>query len=170
MNIYVSNLSWDTTSEGLQELFSQYGQVSSASVITDRETGRSRGFGFVEMDNDTEGQAAIDALNQFKFEGNVINVNVARPKAPRSFGGGNRGGGFGGNRGGGFGGNRGGGFGGGRDGERRGFGGRRDDNRGGGYGSRRDDSRGGFGGRRDNDRGGYGRSEERGGYNRNDRY
>ncbi len=127
MNIYVSNLSWDTTSEGLQDLFSQYGQVSSASVITDRETGRSRGFGFVEMDNDTEGQTAIDALNQSKFEGNVINVNVARPKAPRSFGGGNRGG-YGGNdrRGGFSGGNRGGGYGGG---ERRSYGGDRDGGR-----------------------------------------
>ena len=60
MNIYVSHLSWGTKSDSLQNLFSQYGEVSSANVITDRETGRSRGFGFVEMPNDAEGQAAID--------------------------------------------------------------------------------------------------------------
>ena len=145
MNIYVSNLSWDTTSEGLQELFSQYGQVSSASVITDRETGRSRGFGFVEMDNDNEGQAAIDALNQSKFEGNVINVNVARPKAPRSFGGGGNGG-F--RSRGGFGGDRRGGSGYGNN-DRRGGSGYGSDRRGGsGYGN--DRREGGFSG--DNDR------------------
>ena len=63
MNIYVSHLSWGTKGDSLQNLFSQYGEVSSANVITDRETGRSRGFGFVEMPNDAEGQAAIDALD-----------------------------------------------------------------------------------------------------------
>lgn len=81
------------------EPFSQYGEVSSANVITDRETGRSRGFGFVEMPNETEGQAAIDALDGTDFEGKTIGVNVAKPKADRpagGYGGGNRGGGYGG--------------------------------------------------------------------------
>ena len=81
MNIYVSHLSWGTKGDSLQNLFSQYGEVSSANVITDRETGRSRGFGFVEMPNDAEGQAAIDALDGTDFEGKTIGVNVAKPKA-----------------------------------------------------------------------------------------
>lgn len=127
MNIYVSNLSWGTQSDSLQDLFSQYGEVASANIITDRETGRSRGFGFVEMNNDAEGQAAIDALNGTDFEGKTINVSVARPRTERpAFGGGSRGG-FGnngggrggyGNNGGGRGGygNNGGGYGGGRGG------------------------------------------------------
>ena len=72
MNIYVSHLSWGTKGDSLQNLFSQYGEVSSANVITDRETGRSRGFGFVEMPNDAEGQAAIDALDGTDFEGKTI--------------------------------------------------------------------------------------------------
>ena len=76
MNIYVSHLSWGTKGDSLQNLFSQYGEVSSANVITDRETGRSRGFGFVEMPNDAEGQAAIDALDGTDFEGKTIGVNV----------------------------------------------------------------------------------------------
>jgi len=98
MNIYVSNLNYRTSSESLEQLFAAYGEVSSASVITDRETGRSRGFGFVEMPNDEEGQKAIDALNDTDFEGKTLTVNVARPKEDR----GNRGGGGGGfNRGGG---------------------------------------------------------------------
>lgn len=83
MNIYVSHLSWGTKSESLKNLFAQYGEVSSANVITDRETGRSRGFGFVEMPNDEEGQKAIEALNGTEFEGMQINVNVARPKEDR---------------------------------------------------------------------------------------
>jgi RNA recognition motif-containing protein len=102
MNIYVSSLSFSTKSEKLQQLFEQYGEVSSANIITDRETGRSRGFGFVEMPNDAEGQAAIDALNGTEFDGRTIIVNVARPKTEREDRGGyNRGGGF--NRGGGYG-------------------------------------------------------------------
>ena len=95
MNIYVSNLSWGTSSESLQNLFAQFGEVSSANVITDRETGRSRGFGFVEMPDDGEGQKAIDRINGSEFEGKVLTVNVARPKTERSsggYGGGNRGG------------------------------------------------------------------------------
>lgn len=102
MNIYVSNLNFATKSESLQELFEQYGEVSSANIITDRDTGRSRGFGFVEMPNDAEGQEAINALNNTDFEGKTLTVNVARPKTERS----DRGGGYG-RGGGGF--NRGGG-------------------------------------------------------------
>ncbi len=93
MNIYVSNLSWNTNNESLQNLFSQYGEVSSANIITDRETGRSRGFGFVEMPNDTEAKSAIEELNETNFEGKTISVNVARPKADRSSTN-NRGGGY----------------------------------------------------------------------------
>ena len=102
MNIYISGLSYGTTDADLNELFSEYGEISSAKIISDRETGRSRGFGFVEMTNDTEGQKAIDELNGAEYDGKVINVNVARPREERSNGGGNRGGGFnrGGNRGG----------------------------------------------------------------------
>lgn len=117
MNIYVANLSWGTTSDSLQELFSQFGEVTAANIITDRETGRSRGFGFVDMPDDEEGQKAIDTLNETEFEGKNISVSVARPRTERPAGGrggygNNRGGG---NRGGGYGGgNRGGGYGGGR--------------------------------------------------------
>lgn len=101
MNIYVSNLNFATTNGSLQDLFAQYGEISSANIITDRETGRSRGFGFVEMPNDSEGQSAIDALNDTEFEGKVLTVNVARPKTDRSDRGGyNRGGNGGYNRGG----------------------------------------------------------------------
>ena len=103
MNIYVSNLSWGTSSESLQNLFAQFGEVTSANVITDRESGRSRGFGFVEMPNDEEGQKAIDQINGSEFEGKVLTVNVARPKTERSsggYGGGNRGGYGGGDHGG----------------------------------------------------------------------
>ena len=87
MNIYVSNLNFSTTSESLQELFAAHGDVESAKIITDRESGRSRGFGFVEMPNDTEGQNAISELNETDFEGKTISVNVARPKTDRSSGG-----------------------------------------------------------------------------------
>ena len=90
MNIYVSNLSFSTKIESLQELFAEYGEVTSANIITDRETGRSRGFGFVEMPNDEEGQKAIDGLNETDLDGKTIVVNVARPKENKS----NRGGGF----------------------------------------------------------------------------
>lgn len=93
MNIYISNLNFSTKNESLQELFEKFGEVTSANIITDRDTGRSRGFGFVEMANDEEGQKAIDALNDTDFEGKTITVNVARPKTERSSnGGGYRGG------------------------------------------------------------------------------
>ena len=81
MNIYVSKLSFDTTSEGLKELFAEYGETISAKVIMDRATGFSRGFGFVEMANDTDGRKAIDELNDTDFEGRTINVNIARPRS-----------------------------------------------------------------------------------------
>ena len=89
MNIYVSNLSYSTTSESLQELFSAYGSVTSAYIITDRETKRSRGFGFVEMANEPEAKEAIAKLNETEFEGKTISVTVARPRVERS-GGNNR--------------------------------------------------------------------------------
>ena len=84
MNIYISNLSYSTEADSLQQLFAEYGEVTSANVIKDRETGRSRGFGFVEMANDADAQKAIDALNETEFEGKTINVNVARPKTDRN--------------------------------------------------------------------------------------
>lgn len=91
MNIHVSNLSFDATDKDLNELFGQYGEVVSAKIITDRETGRSRGFGFVEMSTDEAAQAAIEALNKSEFSGRTLNVNEARPREERPAGG-NRGG------------------------------------------------------------------------------
>lgn len=87
MNIYISNLSYSVKDASLQELFSAFGEVSSAKVITDKFTGRSRGFGFVEMTDDTEGDKAINALNETQFEGRTISVNVAKPREerPRNF-------------------------------------------------------------------------------------
>ena len=76
MNIFVSNLSYSVNDSGLKELFEEYGEVSSAKVIMDRETGRSRGFGFVEMPSDEEGQKAIDELNQAEFNGKVDRKSV----------------------------------------------------------------------------------------------
>ena len=84
MNIYVSHLSWGTSSEGLGNLFMQFGEVASANVITDRETGRSRGFGFVEMPNEEEGQKAIDQLNGTSFEGQTITWLVPARSALRA--------------------------------------------------------------------------------------
>ena len=85
-NIYVGNLVWDATADDLLELFEKHGKVTRAQVITDRETGRSRGFGFVEMANDSEADQAITALNGYNMEGRALNVNEARPKPERSFG------------------------------------------------------------------------------------
>ncbi len=101
--LYCGNLSFRVDSSSLEELFSQYGQVQSAQVITDRETGRSKGFGFVEMSSDAEAQAAIDGLHESEFNGRNITVNEARPKDDRGGGGGGgyRGGGGGGGGGGG---------------------------------------------------------------------
>jgi RNA recognition motif-containing protein len=111
----VGNLSFRATAEELQELFSQAGEVSSANVVTDRETGRSRGFGFVEMADDAGAQAAIEQFNGKDFQGRSLTVNEARPREDRGGGGGGGRGGYGGNRGGGggYGGGGGGGYGGG---------------------------------------------------------
>ena len=86
--LYVGNLSYDVDSSSLQELFGQYGQVQSAEIISDRETGRSKGFGFVEMANNDDGDKAITALNGSQVGGRTINVNEARPKSDRGGGGG----------------------------------------------------------------------------------
>jgi len=80
MNMYVSNLSFHTTDENLRELFQKFGTVSSAKVITDRESGRSRGFGFVEMSAEKEAREAIQALNNKEIEGRAISVSVAKEK------------------------------------------------------------------------------------------
>ncbi len=110
MKLYVGNLSFQTTSEDLQQLFAQAGTVESASVVEDRDTGRSRGFGFVEMSSKEEGNAAIQQFNGHEVGGRALNVNEAKPREDRGGGGGNRGGGGGrGGYGGGGGGNRGGG-------------------------------------------------------------
>ena len=81
MNMYVSNLSFHTTDDNLRELFEKFGAVSSAKVITDRESGRSRGFGFVEMSSDTEANAAMTGLNNKEIEGRNMSVSVAKEKA-----------------------------------------------------------------------------------------
>src|SRR5215471_16215014 len=130
-NIYVGNLTWDSTADDLLALFQAFGAVARAQVITDRETGRSRGFGFVEMDNDQEAQTAIDNLNGTPFRGRALTVNEARPREDRGAGGGGGGGrgGYGG--------------GGGRGGY-------------GGGGGRGGDGGGGGGGGGHRDRGGYG--------------
>jgi len=121
--LYVGNLPFSIDSAGLERLFAEYGTVESASVVTDRESGRSRGFGFVEMSSGEEAEAAINALNGQDYSGRALTVNEAKPREDRPRGGGG-GGGFGG-RGGGGGGGRGrgpggggggGGFGGGRGG------------------------------------------------------
>jgi RNA recognition motif-containing protein len=125
--LYVGNLAFQTSSQDLQELFGQAGTVESAQVIEDRDTGRSKGFGFVEMSTDDEAAAAIEQFNGKDLAGRALTVNEARPRENRG-GGGGRGFGGGGNRGGGgYGGNRGG-FGGGG-------------NRGGGGGGRRSEPR-----------------------------
>ncbi len=106
--LYVGNLPYTTSDSDLQQLFSQHGTVSAAQVITDRETGRSKGFGFIEMSSDSEAQAAISGLHGKDFSGRPLTVNEARPKENKGFGGGGGGGGRGGYGGGGGGGGRGG--------------------------------------------------------------
>ncbi|TDP13027.1 RNA recognition motif-containing protein [Roseateles asaccharophilus] len=149
--LYVGNLAYTVRDESLQEAFSQFGTVTSAKVMMDRETGRSKGFGFVEMASDAEAQSAINGMNGQPLEGRAIVVNVARPREerPGGFGGGGSRGGFGGGGGGGYGGGRsgGGGFGGGGRSGGGGFGG----GGGGGYGGGRSGG-GGYGG---GNRGGY---------------
>ncbi len=141
VKLYVGNLPFTVSDQDLVDLFSQAGQVDSASIVTDRETGRSRGFGFVEVESAEVATASIDQFNGFEMDGRALVVNEARPKEARSGGGGGGGGRFGGG-GGGRGG--GGGFGGGGGGRGGGGGGR-----GGGGGGRG----GGGGGRSGEDRG-----------------
>lgn len=145
MNIFVAKLNYDTNEGSLREAFEQFGEVSSCSIAFDKMTGRSKGFGFVEMDNEEEAQNAIDTLNETELDGRTIVVKKAEPRESRDSRGG--GGGYsGGNRGGG------GGYGGGN----RGGGGYGGGNRGGGgYGG--GDRRGG---------GGYGGGDRRGGGDR----
>ena len=135
--LYVGNLSYNTTSSDLEQLFSAHGTVQSAEVIADRDSGRSKGFGFVQMGSDDEAQAAIAAVNGQQHDGRTLTVNEAKPREDRPRGGG---GGFGGGGGGGRGGYGGGGGGGGRGGFGGGGGGR------GGFGG------GGGGGRGGRDR------------------
>jgi len=103
--LYVGNLTYSVTHSNLEEWFAQYGTVQSAQVITDRDTGRSKGFAFVEMDTDAQAQSAIQGLNDQEHDGRRLTVNEAKPREPRSGGGG--GGGYGGG-GGGYGGGGGG--------------------------------------------------------------
>ena len=90
MNIFIAGLSYQISEPDLRELFEEYGTVSSAKIITDKFTGRSRGFGFVEMDDDSEGQRAIEQLNEAEYDGRTLTVSVARPRTDRTGGGGER--------------------------------------------------------------------------------
>jgi RNA recognition motif-containing protein len=106
INIYVGNLPWATTTDDLYAMFQQFGAVVRAQIVTDRETGRSRGFGFVEMENQAEADAAIAALNEQDMDGRPLTVNIAKPREASGGGGGRRGGsggrGYGGGGGGGY--------------------------------------------------------------------
>jgi RNA recognition motif-containing protein len=148
-NIYVGNLPWSTSTDDLYAMFQQYGAVTRAQVVTDRDTGRSRGFGFVEMPNEAEANAAIAALNNQPMNGRPLTVNVAKPREGGGGGGGYGGGGGGGggrrSGGGGYGGRGGGGGGG-------GYGG----GGGGGYGGGGGGGSGGSGGGGGGYSGGYG--------------
>ena len=93
MNIYVGNLSYDTTEEGLKAGFEQFGSVDSARVVMDRMSGRPRGFGFIEMPDNGEAQAAVDGMNGSQLDGRALNVNEARPREDRGNSGGGGGGG-----------------------------------------------------------------------------
>ena len=148
--LYVGNLSYNIRDDDLQQAFAQYGSVSSAKVMMDRDTGRSKGFGFVEMGSDPEAQAAINGMNGQALDGRAIVVNEARPREERPGGfGGSRGGGYGGGGGAGGGRSGGGGYGGGGGGYGSGGGGGRSG--GGGYGGGGGGRSGGGGG----SRGGY---------------
>lgn len=111
MNIYVGNLSWSMTDEDLNGLFTPYGEVTSAKILREKHTGRSKGFGFVEMPDDESAKSAIAGLNETEIQGRKIVVNESQPRQEggggfKKSGGGNRGGGYGGNRNGGSGGFR----------------------------------------------------------------
>jgi RNA recognition motif-containing protein len=93
-NIFVGNLSFGATEDALRSLFEAHGTVGRVNIVTDRDSGQPRGFGFVEMNNDAEGDKAIAALNGRDLDGRTLNVNEARPKADRAGGGGGGGGGF----------------------------------------------------------------------------
>ena len=129
--LYVGNLPYQVRDNDLEQAFSEFGTVTSAKVMMERDTGRSKGFGFVEMGSDAEAQAAMNGVNEQSLGGRSITVNEARPMEPRpprsgGFGGGGGGGGYGGGRsggGGGYGGGGGGGYGGGRSGGGGGYGG-----------------------------------------------
>ncbi|MDD2247390.1 MAG: RNA-binding protein [Proteiniphilum sp.] len=95
MNIFVAGLSYQITDADLKELFEEYGEVSSAKIITDRETRRSKGYGFVEMSDDAEGQRAIEELNDAEYDGRTLSVSVARPRTEGDRSRNNRGGGYG---------------------------------------------------------------------------
>ena len=152
--LYVGNLSYNVRDDDLQQAFAQYGTVSSAKVMMDRDTGRSKGFGFVEMGSDPEAQAAINGMNGQALDGRAIVVNEARPRAERP---GGFGGGGGGSRGGfGGGGGTGGGGTGGGGGGYGGGGGGRSGGGGGGYGGGGGGGYGGGGGGRSGGGGGYG--------------
>jgi cold-inducible RNA-binding protein len=90
MKIYVGNMSYDTSEDDLRKAFEAHGQVDSVKVITDRDTGRAKGFGFVEMSSDTEARAAMEALNEKDFQGRMLKVNEARPRNEGQRGGGRR--------------------------------------------------------------------------------
>ncbi len=100
MKLYVGNLSFDTSGEDLQQLFTQAGTVESSAVVEDRETGRSRGFGFIEMSSKEEGQKAIEQFNGMEVGGRALTVNEAKPRENRTGGGGGGRGGYGGGGGG----------------------------------------------------------------------
>jgi RNA recognition motif-containing protein len=155
--LYVGNLSYNVRDDDLQQAFAQYGTVSSAKVMMDRDTGRSKGFGFVEMGSDPEAQAAINGMNGQALDGRAIVVNEARPREERP-------GGYGGNRGGygGGGGTGGGGYGGG--GRSGGGGGYGSGGGGGGYGGGGGGRSGGGGGYGGGGRSGGGGGGGRGGY------
>ena len=163
--LYVGNLAYSVRDESLQSAFGQFGTVTSAKVMMDRETGRSKGFGFVEMGSDAEAQAAINGMNGQPLEGRPIVVNEARPREERpggfGGGGGGRSGGGGGYGGGGGGGGYGGGGGGGRS-PYGGGGGGRSGGGGGGYGGGGGGGRGGYGGGSSGGGGSYGGGGGRG--------
>ena len=157
--LYVGNLAYSVRDDSLQQAFAQFGTVTSAKVMMDRETGRSKGFGFVEMGSDAEAQAAVNGMNGQSLEGRAIVVNEARPREERPGGFGGGGGGRSGG-GGGYGGGGGGGYGGGGGGTGGGGGGRSPYGGGGGGGR---SPYGGGGGGGGGGRGGYGGSSSGGG-------